>query len=136
MQMLLHQLIHDAFHDTHPPSRPFTCHRCTECNEVDALLGGRTWQDVAADFPDYCHDSFPLLTPDAQAYFLPAYMLAAIGPEANMQGTSLESALEERRLSPENFTNAPRAAVVRWMAAYWQSDGSDAPADLIDRWQT
>src|SRR6476620_3058771 len=101
--MRLPQLICDAFPDSRPPDRPITHHRCPECDEVDALLGGRAWSDVAKDFPDYCHDTFPLLTPQSQAYYLPAYMLVALGPDANMQGISLESALQGDMLSPEMF---------------------------------
>ena len=87
------QQIHEAFPDGRPPKRPVTGHRCTECDETDRLLGGRNWTDVASDFPYYCHDVFPLLTPLAQEYYLPAYMVMALDPNSNMQGISVESAL-------------------------------------------
>ena len=53
------------------PPRPLTNHRCEECDETDRLLGGQTWVEVAADFPAYCHDVFPLLTDEAKRYYLP-----------------------------------------------------------------
>lgn len=134
MPSALHQSILDAFADTQPPSRPVTGHRCDECNQVDALIGSRTWSDVAADFPEYCHDTFPLLTPEAQAYFLPAYMLRALESEG-MEGISLESALEDGRLLPDRFTPAQRTAVVNWAQVYWQSvEGADPPSGIIEWW--
>ena len=51
-----------------PPARPVTGHRCDESNEVDRLIGGKTWREVADAFPVYCHDVFPLLTPAAMLY--------------------------------------------------------------------
>src|SRR5262249_34182740 len=64
--------IRSAFPVGKPPARPITGHRCDECDEVDRLMGGRTWPDVADQFPQHCHDTFPLLTPEAKAYYLPA----------------------------------------------------------------
>jgi hypothetical protein len=135
MDEALMRLIRDAFPDRPLPERPVTGHRCPECDEVDAVLAGRTWSDVAGAFPVYCHDAFPLLTPAAQAYYLPAYMAAALGPECGLQGTSLESALEGGRLDPATFTPAQRASVLRWAAAYWQLMGEDSPpAAVAERW--
>jgi hypothetical protein len=131
----LEQQIHAAFFDIQLPSRPVTGHPCDECDTVDRLLGGRLWSDVAADFPPYCHDAFPLLTAEAQAYYLPAYMLVSLGPDANMQGVSLEAALENGALSPEAFSPIQRATIVCWMKRYWQlAEDSDPPPNLLERW--
>jgi len=133
----LFRQIRDAFPDGRPPERPVTGHRCPECDETDAILGGRIWSDVAADFPAYCHDVFPLLTPAAQAYYLPAYMVAALGPACGLQGTSLESALEDGRLDPAAFTPAQREAVLGWAAAYWRLMGEAVPPDAVaERWRS
>jgi hypothetical protein len=43
-----------------PPARPLPGQRRQECDESDRLLGGRTWPDVAADFPHSCPDTFPV----------------------------------------------------------------------------
>jgi hypothetical protein len=132
----LQEIISSAFANTQIPGRPITGHRCDECNEVDRLLGGRTWQDVLTNFPEYCHDAFPLLTQDAQNYFLPAYMLVALEPNSGTQGVSLESAFEDGRLCPENFTPEQRAAVICWLNTYWREQGESAPPlELISRWQ-
>lgn len=130
------QAIREAFPDGRPPPRPHTGHNCPECDEVDAILGDRVWSDVAANFPTYCHDAFPLLTPAAKAYYLPAYMIAALGPECGIQGHSLESALEEGGLTPAMFTPAQRAAVLQWAGAYYRRDyASDPPTWLVEQWQ-
>jgi hypothetical protein len=134
MYSRLHRFIREAFPDSPTPRRPVTSHDCDECNEVDALLGDRVWSDVADDFPQYCHDAFPLLTPSAQVYYLPAYMLAALGPNANMQGISLESALQGEILSPEMFTLAQRAAIAEWLAVYWPLEGSETLPEGLARW--
>jgi hypothetical protein len=132
----LTQAIHDAFPVDGPPARPVTGHRCPECDDIDAILGGRTWTEIAADFPPYCQDAFPLLTPAAQAYYLPAYMLTALTPESGLQGTSLETALEDGRLSPEEFTAAQRGVILRWAQVYWPyAGGVVPPAQIVERWQ-
>ena len=71
-----------------------TGHRCEECDEVDAHLGGRTWTDVDVDFPHYCHDAYPLLTPAAKAYYLPAYLCFEVRNPGYMAGMSVSRALE------------------------------------------
>src|SRR4051794_14946500 len=87
--------IQDTFPDGQPPQRPLTAHRCPECDEVDILLGDHVWSEVAARFPNDCHDAFPLLTAAAQTYYLPAYVSAALQENAGLQGASLETALAE-----------------------------------------
>jgi hypothetical protein len=128
--------IYNAFPKGRPPERPVTGHRCLECDEVDDLLGGRVWSDVAADFPDYCHDVFPLLTPAAQAYYLPAFMVAAFDSEYGIQLHSLESALEDGRLDPMAFTPAQRATVQSWATTYLGPIGEGEPVDrIVERWR-
>ena len=67
--------------------------------------------DVAAEFPHYCHDTFPLLTPVAQAYYLPAYMCFALRAPGYMAGLSLSSALE-RRAEPRVFHGSAKSSCV------------------------
>jgi hypothetical protein len=127
MDELLERTIRDAFPDLPLPEQPLTTHRCSECDEVDAVLAGRSWLEVAAAFPAYCHDAFALLTPVARAYYLPAYMIAALDPETGLQGISLETAMEDGRLDPRCFTPAQRAAVWDWAKACWRLIGEEAP---------
>ena len=135
----LRRRIRDAFSQTQLPSRPITGHRCTECDETDHLLGDRAWSDVIDDFPEYCHDTFPLLTNEAQRYFLPAYMVAALD-SSGMQGLSVEFALQSDALPPESFTREQRAAVRDWIGAYVHKIGRDVVdeqyEDLLSRWAT
>jgi hypothetical protein len=129
------RLIRDAFPERPLTERPLTGHRCGECDEVDAVLADRTWPDVAGVFPSYCHDAFPLLTPAARAYYLPAYMVTALGPECGLQGTSLESALEDDQLDPAVFTPAQQATVLLWAESYWRCLGENGPpAAIAARW--
>jgi hypothetical protein len=124
-------VIHAAFPAGVPPERPVTGHRCDECDETDRLLGGRLWVDVAADFPHYCHDTFPLLTPVAQAYYLPAYMCFALRAPGHMAGLSLSSALERGELNPGSFTEAQRAAVWTWAEAYYRTEPDGFPPKTV-----
>ena len=128
--------IREASPDGTPPARPVTGHRCIECDEVDALLGGRRWTDVADDFPQYCHDAFPLLTPAAKIYYVPAYMCCDIGSPGNMAGLSIQSALERGDLAPAAFTSPQRAVILRWARRYYQDQPEGhPPEELIARWQ-
>jgi hypothetical protein len=126
--------IRDAFPAGTPPDRPLTGHRCDECDEADRLLGGRTWTDVADDFPHYCHDAFPLLTPAAQAYYLPAYLCHEMRSPGYMAGPSVQSALDGGTLPREWFTPAQRAAVLRW-AEWFYRDLPGGHGHLLDDWQ-
>lgn len=128
-------LLIDAFPRYPLPERPVTGHRCPECDEVDRLLADCSWLDVAREFPRYCHDAFPLLTPAAKAYYFPTYMLVSLDQRGGLAGTSLESALEDGQLNPERFTPAQRAAVRYWAAAYWRLTGQECPpAGVVEKW--
>lgn len=52
MDTLLVGVIREAFPDGIPPKRPITSHLCIECDEVEKLMGGRLWWDVANNFPE------------------------------------------------------------------------------------
>lgn len=133
MRSLLGQL-RDAFLEAPLPPRPITEHRCQECDEADELLGGQPWPEVAAGFPNECHHAFPLLTPVAQRYYLPALMLSAFGSNG-MQVDSLESALTDSSFAPMSFTPSQRAAVGRWVVEYWGSwMGWDEPPPQLAAW--
>jgi hypothetical protein len=116
------QAIRNAFPDGQPPERPITECFCIECVEIDAIMGGHVWSDFADDFPQYC-DVYCLLNAPARAYYLPAYLLAAIGPHCGMQDVSIQSALEDGRLTPEEFTPDQRSVIARWAKENWWSSG-------------
>ena len=127
-------LIRAAFPAGTPPARPVTGHRCVECDEVDQVLGGRTWPDVAADFPTYCHDVFPLLTPAAKGYYLPAYLCYAVRTPGMMAGDSVRYALERGDLDPRAFTPAQRAAVWAWAEAAYRGMIGGPPDSVAEGW--
>ncbi|AWM35693.1 hypothetical protein GobsT_66230 [Gemmata obscuriglobus] len=133
MRSLLRQL-REAFPDAPLPPRPITEHRCPECDAADVLLGGQPWPEVAAGFPRECHHAFPLLTPAAQRYYLPAFMLSAFGSNG-MQVDSLEAALTGGEFAPQSFTQDQRSAIGRWVVEYWGSwMGWEEPPPQLAAW--
>ena len=122
MHESLIQAIREAFSIEPIPPRPVTGHRCQECDEVDALLGGRPWPDVADPLPDYCHDAFPLLTPAAKVYYLPAFLVDALRRPGYMSGESVTFALERGDLTAEPFAPLQRAVIERWLRGYSRSE--------------
>jgi hypothetical protein len=131
------RVIHEVFPVGTPPPRPVTTHECLECDEVDRLLGGRVWSDVASNFPRYCHDSFPLLTPAAQIYYLPAYLVHAIREPCWMSGHSAACAFERGDMPREGFTSDQRTVVLRWIEVYYRDADPEGrpPDDVITYWQ-
>lgn len=128
------KIIQDAFPPGIPPARPLTAHRCDECDETDRLLGGRTWVDVATDFPQYCHDTLTLLTPSGMAYYLPAYLVfEAIFPGFDA-GPSVANALDRGDLNPASFTSARRAAVWAWAESYYLANDRYMPDTVAEGW--
>ena len=125
-----------AFSDERLPHRPITGHRCLECDEVDALMGGRAWPSVADDFPHYCHNAFPLLTAAAKKYYLPAFMVAALRSDCGLQGISLESAFSSGGLMPEEFSTEQRRVIVTWLKSYWELmyPGKGVPDKVAAKW--
>lgn len=127
--------IRNAFPAGAPPSRPITGHRCDECDAVDRLMGGRTWQDVASDFPQYCDDTFPLLTPEAKVYYLPAYMCYEVVSPGGMAGISVSSAFERGDFAPRQFNEHQRAAIAHWIEQYYRSEsGGVIPESVTEQW--
>jgi hypothetical protein len=62
--------------DSSPPER-IVVHRCEECERVSLDFAGRTWTELSRDVLEYHHDSIPHFSPEAFAYYLPAYLLLA-----------------------------------------------------------
>ena len=60
--------------DSSPPER-IVVHRCDECERVSSDFAGRKWIELSQDVLAYHHDSIPLFSPEAFAYYLPAYLL-------------------------------------------------------------
>jgi hypothetical protein len=88
--------IHAAFPAERPPARPVTDHRCCECDEIDEHLKGRTWLEVATEVLPEFSDALPLLTPAAQAYYLPAYMCFEVRSPGYMAGLLVLALLERQ----------------------------------------
>jgi hypothetical protein len=134
MQSLMRQL-RDSFPEEPVPSRPITEHRCPDCDRVDELLGGQLWSDVAAGFPRECYDDFGLLKPNAQRYYLPAFMLSALGSNG-MPIEALERLLTDGTLPPASFTTAQRGVVGRWVVECWGSwlGWEEPPLTLAEWW--
>jgi len=118
--------IEEAFVGEMPPIGRLTPHLCDECDEVHSQLTGRTWQDVARNFPTYCHDAFPLLSDQAKKYYLPAYMVTSLGPDANGQGTSIEISLSNKQIKPSDFNQSQVAAIAGWVNRYFADNFSEA----------
>jgi hypothetical protein len=130
------RVIHDAFPEGVPPTRPVTTHECPECDEVDRLVGGRVWSELASNFPSYCHDSFALLTPAAQVYYLPAYLEYGLREPERMGGHSAACALERGDLPREKFTPDQRTAIIRWVEAYYRDEPvGHPPESVMSYWQ-
>ena len=114
--------IEHRFRDEELPPRPVTPHPCEECATVDELIGGRTWQTVAADFPEYCHDVFPLLSPPAKRYYLPAFMTVSLNRPEWISGQSVAFAIERGEILAESLSGSQRSTVLRWLEVLELSD--------------
>jgi len=123
--------IYAAFPVGVPPARPITGHRCYECDETDRLLGGRTWIDVAANFPQSCHDTFPLLTLAAQTYYLPAFLCFALRSPGYMASVSAQCALERGYPDSKSFTREQRLAVWAWAEWHYGQSLAQFPPDSV-----
>jgi hypothetical protein len=105
-----------AFRTDAPPPKRIVVHQCEECERVAFDFAGRQWTDLSADVLEYHHDSIPLLSPEAFAYYLPAYLsfatrdpdrigemvLYSLGPSAGPRSAERRAACgysaEQRRL--------------------------------------
>ena len=96
-------------------------------------MGGHIWSDFAEDFPSQC-DVYSLLNEAARVYYLPAYLLAAIGPQCGTQDVSIESALEDGRLDPKDFTAAQRDVISQWAKKAWTSTGTVPLESVLAKW--
>jgi hypothetical protein len=135
MHRSLIDAIHSEFPVGQPPSRPITSHRCEECDNTDRLFGGRIWTEVAADFPLYCHDTFPLLNPWAKAYYMPAYMCIGLQSPEYISGSSVADAMESGELNAASFNKAQRAAAWDWAVAFWSTlRKGGPPSSVVEAW--
>ena len=125
------EAIREAFPSGTPPERPVTGHRCDECDEVDRLLGGRIWSEVADDFPRFCHDTYPLLTLSAKVYYLPAYLCHVVHTPDSIAGVSLQGTLVRGDLPREAFTPAQRAVILQWAETYYRDEPGGRPPDSV-----
>jgi hypothetical protein len=96
-------------------------------------MGGRVWSDFADDFPWQC-DAYSLLNEAARVYYLPAFLLAAIGPQCGTQNVSIESALGDGRLDPKDFTAAQRFVICQWAKSCWTSTANLPLETVLATW--
>ncbi len=128
-------LIRRVFPVGSPPPGRLTSHLCSECDEVDRILSKMTWPEVAADFPSYCHDAFPLLTLDAKVYYLPAWLIASVAEVSGLQGTSLESSLGRSELPCDRFSTDQRGGILRWGEMYFvHLMGTNLDQNFVQYW--
>jgi hypothetical protein len=59
---------------TEGPPELVVVHECDECDRVDDDFGGKAWTEVVPDVIQYHQDSLPLFSPEAFAYYIPAYL--------------------------------------------------------------
>jgi len=135
MKALLETIV-DEFPNGELAARPITGHECGECIDIDRLLGGRTWREVAEHFPKYCHDSFPLLTHDAKKHYLPAFLSLAVRDRGSMSGLSVASAFERGELQKSEFTVGQQVAILAWLEDRCADDPGDPNAEaLVAKWR-
>ena len=61
-----------------PPEDQIALHECEECAELRAAFAGIRWDAMEDALVEAHENSLPLLSPEAFAYFLPAFMLYAV----------------------------------------------------------
>ncbi len=77
-----------AFYTDSPPPERIVVHRCGECERLSLDFADKKWTELSQDVLEHHHDSIPLLSPEAFAYYLPAYLLFA-AKEPNRMGEML-----------------------------------------------
>jgi hypothetical protein len=81
--------------------------------------------------------SFPLLTPAARVYYLPAYLEYELREPLRMAGHSVACALERGDLPREAFTPAQSSAIMRWVEAYYRDEPDGRPPQgIVAYWQS
>ena len=74
-----------AFRTDAPPPERVVVHDCDECDRVETDFADELWTDLSLEVIQYHHDSLPLLSPEAFAYYLPAYLsFAANDPHSGV----------------------------------------------------
>src|SRR5690606_28968143 len=60
-------------------------HFCSECEQLRRAFEGKRWTEISSDTIVDNYDKLPLFTPDAYAYYIPAFLTYALneGPEDN-----------------------------------------------------
>ena len=61
-----------------PPRERIALHECAECAELRSAFDSVRWESMPDALIEAHEISLPLLSPEAFAYFLPAYMLYAL----------------------------------------------------------
>lgn len=106
-----------AFADVpYPGDNHIAYHECDECDGVRKDFRGQSPASLAPQVVDYNYESFPLLSPQAQRYFLPAYLADVIDNfDSKVTFYLLFNLSSARRKSLRNFTPKEKEAVVDFL---------------------
>jgi hypothetical protein len=140
--MSLQELIESAFADVpYPGDNNITrCpYRCRPCQEVAEFFKGKTWRgNSVEDLRDH-HIALSLFTPEAFQYFLPAFMLASL--ESNDQINLLPDAIRvhfefnidhrDHFLIRLNRFSEPQRNVIIQFLRHMESKGAGSAEDVI-----
>jgi hypothetical protein len=119
-----------------------------EREELAAVLRGKSWKDVGADFVRYHYYGLALLTQEGQRYYLPAYMLAALEDSGEslyvdfiVYHLQIPNEPELRELHLRNFEafQSAEKQAIRMFLEYLEAAGDsglrkDATKALDDYW--
>src|SRR5262245_19634067 len=88
----LNQKLEAAFSGTaRPAPEAIVSHSCEECFRIRDDFAPHAWPTVPARVIEYHRNSFPLFTPQAFRYYLPAYVIYALHhPESEVAGLTIE----------------------------------------------
>ena len=134
----LRRQIIDAF-----PSQPYhgvVAHHsgCEECESIAASFGGKRWTDIdLATLKQHCYSTC-LMTPEAFAYFAPAFMVALLDdPDGDGLGFIPDAFMPSgnRRNCP--FTPQQRQTVIRfvdWLSEDYAGEGTKYRTRMMRYW--
>lgn len=107
-----------AFADVEPPTQDNLSHLPdAEGDAVTLAFAGRDWRTLSTEFIEERHDQLVLMTPEAFRYYLPAYMLRALGVF----------------LDPKNYFTVDDLHVFHYKSMMPESTAlSYLPGDLLD----
>lgn len=102
-------------------------HDCDECSRIRNDFAPHAWPKVPGDVLEYHCDSFPLFTPLAFRYYLPAFVLYALAnPDSAVSRWVIEKLRDlgqpdEFWVSRADFNEAQKAAIRRVLHFVYES---------------